>query len=279
MELWYTEHHTANVGLSLRIKKTIFSAKSQYQDVTVLDTVEFGRMLLLDGLVMTTERDEFMYHELIVHPALFTHASPRKVLIIGGGDGGTVREVTSHTAVSDVVLCEIDPMVVDVSRQYLPSISCKLDDPRVSIVFTDGIEFVSQHRSEFDLIIVDSTDPIGPAKGLFELEFYRSCIDCLKEDGILVCQSESPIYHLDIIADMHQLLHKSGFPIVRFYYGIVPTYPGGMWSWVIASKKYDPLSDVDLDEIKKSNIKTRYYNSRVHNSIFNLPEFFSLALK
>ncbi len=278
MHLWYTEYQTDNIGLSFKIKETLFVGRSKYQDIAVLDTFEFGRLLVLDGLVMTTERDEFIYHELITHPALFTHRCAKNVLVIGGGDGGSIREIIKHDNIKEAVLCEIDPIVVEVSKRYLPSLSSELENPKVKIVYKDGINFVSNFRSYFDIIIVDSTDPIGPAKGLFGLSFYRDCFAALKDEGILICQSESPIYHLDLIQEIQTNLKRVDFPIVKFYYGIIPTYPSGMWSWAFASKKFDPLRDIQEEKIKNRKFLTKYYNLGIHKAIFNLPSFFKKGL-
>jgi len=278
MHLWYTEYQTENVGLSFKIRETLFVGKSKYQDIAVLDTYEFGRLLVLDGLVMVTERDEFIYHELITHPALFTHNCPKNVLVIGGGDGGSIREIVKHDCIKEAILCEIDPQVVEISKKYLPSISCALEHPKVNIICEDGIKFVSKVNNYFDIIIVDSTDPIGPAKGLFESSFYSDCFNALKEDGILICQSESPIYHIELIKEINSRLKEVNFPIVRFYYGVVPTYPSGMWSWAFASKKSDPIKDINEERIKNKSFKTKYYCIDIHKGIFNLPLFFKKAI-
>jgi len=278
MHLWYTEYHTENVGISFKVRETLFVGRSKYQEIAVLDTFEFGRLLVLDGLVMLTERDEFIYHELIVHPALFTHKCPQNVLVIGGGDGGSIREIVKHDCIKEAILCEIDPQVVEISKKYLPSVSSALEYPNVKIIYEDGIKFVSKFSNYFDVIIVDSTDPIGPAKGLFESSFYRDCFRALKEDGILVCQSESPIYHLDLIKEINLKLKEVDFPIVKFYYGIIPTYPSGMWSWAFASKKFDPIKYIGKER-EQLTVKTKYYSLDIHKGIFNLPLFFKEAIK
>jgi len=279
MELWYTERHTANAGLTLRIRETLFVSKSRYQTVEVLDTEEYGRLLLLDGLVMTSQRDEFIYHEMIVHPALHLHPRPRDVLVIGGGDGGAVREVTKHPAPERVVLCEIDALVVEVSRRFFPEISSELEgNPRVQVIIQDGIEYLADQRECFDVLLVDSTDPIGPATGLFKADFFRACNSALRPDGILVAQSESPFYHLPALAEMAGNLREAGFPVVKFYWGPVPTYPSGVWSWVMASKRYDPVRDFDSARASGLNIPTRYYTTELHRAAFVLPAFFAGAV-
>ena len=279
MHLWYTEYQTENIGLSFKIKETLFVGRSQYQDIAVLDTFEFGRLLVLDGLVMVTERDEFIYHELITHPALFTHKCPQNILVIGGGDGGSIREIVKHDCIKEAILCEIDPQVVEISKKYLPTISSALEHPKVKVIYKDGIKFVSGFSDYFDVIIVDSTDPIGPAKGLFESSFYKDCFNALKDDGILICQSESPIYHLELIKGINTKLKRLDFSIVKFYYGIIPTYPSGMWSWAFASKKFDPIKNINKERIENKTFETKYYNLDIHKGIFNLPLFFKEAIK
>ncbi len=279
MELWYTEQHTPNVGLTLRVKETLCVKKSAYQDIVVLDTYEYGRMLLLDGMVMTTDRDEFVYHEMITHPSLFVHPDPREVLVVGGGDGGAVREVLKHRSVNNVTLCEIDETVIEVCKEYFPNISCELSgNPKVSIAVEDGALFLDRHPGTFDIIIVDSTDPVGPAVSLFSQDFFSKCLASLKEGGILVAQSESPLYHLDTIRDMKKSLMEAGFKKVRFYWGVVPTYPSGMWSWVIASNAVDPVEDFSKERFYKSPVPTKYYTPEIHLSAFSLPAFFENAL-
>lgn len=274
MELWYTELHTQNAGLKLKVKETLFTGKSEYQTIEVLDTYEYGRVLLLDGLIMTTDRDEYIYHEMITHPALYLHPAPEDVLIIGGGDGGAVRETVKHQNINRVVLCEIDGLVIETCIKFFPSIASELKgNDRVTVVIDDGIKYLEDNKSAFDILIVDSTDPVGPAVGLFKTEFYKKCLSALKPDGILVAQSESPFYHIDIIKDMNLNLRKAGFPIVNFYTASIPTYPSGMWSWVMASKKYDPLKDYDTKRFRANSISTKYFTERLCLASFALPSF------
>lgn len=279
MELWYTERHTPNVGLIVRVKETIFVGRSAYQSVEVIETIEYGKMLLLDGLVMTSEWDEFIYHEMIVHPAMFTHPDPRDVLVIGGGDGGAVREVMKHGTISRAVLCEIDGLVVETCKRHFPEISCTLEgNEHVEVVLQDGIRYVEDKSARYDLILIDSTDPIGQAEGLFGADFYSKCFRSLRPDGILVAQSESPFYSLELILRMKKNLEKAGFPIVRFYCGSVPTYPSGLWSWVMASKRYDPMVDFSPKRVEERAVATRYYNVGIHQGAFALPEFFAMEV-
>jgi len=264
MDMWYTEKHSENVGITMKVSRTLFSGKSDFQQLDILETLEYGRMMLLDGLVMVTERDEFVYHDMITHPALFTHPDPKKVLVIGGGDGGTIREIMKHKNVELAVLCEIDGLVIDQAIELLPSMSCEIDgsNPRVKLHVDDGIAYIKAHQGEFDIILVDSTDPIGPAEGLFEEDFYRTVSAALKDDGIMVAQSESPFYHAEIQKNMYGNL-RSVFPIVEMYQAFIPTYPSGLWSFAFASKKYHPVRDFDRKRAQNREFDTRYYNEDV----------------
>lgn len=275
MELWYTEKQTENHGITSKITRTLHTEKTEFQDLAVLETIQFGRMLTLDGLVMTTIEDEFVYHEMITHVPLNTHANPERVLVIGGGDGGTIREVVKHPQVKQVVLVEIDRRVVEVSREYLPEISCALDNPKVTVLYEDGIKYVREHKNEFDIIVIDSTDPIGPAVGLFSLEFYRHAAEALKDDGIMVAQTESPFFNKELITQVNRDI-GSVFPITKLYLAHIPTYPSGTWSFTMGSKKYDPET-ADLSHWP--GYATRYYTPELHRSAFKLPQFVGELVK
>jgi spermidine synthase len=274
MNLWYTEKHTENAGITLQVTKSLFSGKSEFQQLDIVETIEYGRMMLLDGLVMVTERDEFVYHDMITHPALFVHPDPKKVLVIGGGDGGTIREIMKHKGVEEAVLCEIDGLVIEKSIELLPSMACDINgsNPRVKLHVDDGIAYIRDHQDAFDLILVDSTDPIGPAEGLFEKDFYRMVSGALKEDGIMVAQSESPFYHGEIQKNMYRNL-RAVFPIVEMYQAFIPTYPSGFWSFAFASKEYHPVKDFDRERAKNRGFYTKYYNEDLHLGAFMLPTF------
>lgn len=275
MELWYTENQNDDLRFSCRVTRTLHVEKTPFQHLAVLETPCFGRVLVLDGIVQTTVWDEFMYHEMIAHVPLNTHPRPEKVLIIGGGDGGTAREVVRHPKVKSAVMVEIDERVIAVSRQYLPELSHGLDDPKLELRIEDGIEYVTKHPGEYDVILIDSPDPIGPAKGLFGRQFYEGVAAALKEDGLFVAQTESPLFNADLIAEIYRNLREI-FPIVRLYLTFVPTYPGGMWSFTLASKKYDPL------EVKPEDIPPlsyRYYNAEIHRAAFALPQFLQEILR
>ena len=267
MEIWYTEDQTRNLRFSCRIRETLVREQTKYQDLAVVDTLQFGKMLVLDGCVMTTEADEFVYHEMITHVPLFTHPKPRKVLVVGGGDGGAIREILKHPSVEEAVLVEIDGAVIEQSKKHLPSISVALDDPRCRILVQDGIKHVKESRGVYDVILSDSTDPIGPAVGLFTAEFYQDVYAALKDDGIFVAQSESPFFHAELIRDVQKRV-GSVFPITRLYLASIPTYPSGLWSFTLGSKKYDPLKDS-----RSASIATKYYTPELHRAAFALPKF------
>jgi len=269
MELWFTEKQTPNLSLSCKITETLHTEQTDFQHLAVVDTLQYGKMLVLDGMVMTTEADEFVYHEMISHVAMNTHPNPKRVLVVGGGDGGSIREVIKHPTVEEAVLAEIDGRVVEVCRKYLPSIAGALTDPRVTLAIGDGIAHVREHKGEYDVILIDSTEPVGPAVGLFSREFYQDVYEALTPDGIMVAQSESPFVNQDVIRMIHQNL-TGIFPIKHLYLANIPTYPSGLWSFTIASKQYDPLQ---VDPAKIQPLGTKYYNADVHFGTFKLPQF------
>lgn len=274
MELWYTEQHTDNVRFSIKVDKPLYTGQSEFQRIDVFNSKEFGNFFTLDGLMMVTQKDEFIYHDMIVHVPMATNPKIKNVLVIGAGDGGTVRELTRYAGIKNIDMVEIDKMVVDVCREYLPQTACKLDDPRVNLFFEDGLKFVRTKENIYDLIIVDSTDPFGPGEGLFTKEFYGNCFKALKEDGILVNQHESPYY--DAYAKSMQRAHKrirEFFPICRVYQAHIPTYPSGHWLFGFASKKYDPLTDLDGQAWNSLGLKTKYYNTDIHKGSFALPNY------
>ncbi|MGB9663044.1 MAG: polyamine aminopropyltransferase [Moorellaceae bacterium] len=273
--IWVTELQTPDLALSCRIKRTLHREKTSYQELTIVDTEAFGRMLLLDDVIQTTVKDEFVYHEMISHVPLNTHPHPQEVLVIGGGDGGAIREIIKHPQVRRAVLVEIDARVVANAREYLPEIACGLDDARVEIRFEDGIEHIRQLEGQYDVIIIDSTDPVGPAAGLFAREFYQNVYRALKPDGLFVAQTESPFFNPEFIRRVQQDI-ASIFPVTRLYLATVPTYPGGLWTFSLGSKKYDPL-DVDPQQIP--HLPTRYYSPEVHRAAFALPPFVLEILK
>ncbi len=271
MDLWFTET-TGDAGLTLKVKETLFRGQSEFQEVAILDTYDYGRMLTLDGLVMTTERDEYVYHEMIAHVPMNAHPAPRRVLVVGGGDGGTVREVLRHPEVQQVDLCEIDAMVIEQSRIWLPSIAGALDDPRVTIHVRDAIAFVAEKTQAYDVILIDSTDPIGPGEGLFTEAFYRDCLRALATDGILAAQTESPFAMPAEFTRAYSKLFKV-FPSVSCYYGAIPTYPGNFWTWSFCSKQHDPFTQLETKDLSALEETCRYYNRELHRGAFALPSF------
>lgn len=280
MELWYTEQHTDNVRFSIKVEKELHSEQTEIQRIDVLESKEFGKFLTLDGFMMLTEKDEFIYHEMIVHVAMATNLNIKKVLVIGAGDGGTIRELAMYNSIEKIDMVEIDKRVVDVCREYLPQTACKLDDPRVNIVYEDGLKYVRTKENEYDLIIVDSTDPFGPGEGLFTKEFYGNCYKALNENGILVNQHESPYYQNDAMAmtDAHEKIIGL-FPIIKVYQLHIPTYPSGHWLFGFASKKYHPTKDIDAAAWNKLNIETKYYNTDIHVGAFALPNYVKKMLR
>lgn len=280
MELWFSEPHTPNVKLSIRVDKQLYSGESEFQRIDVFQSPEFGRFLVLDGYVMLTEKDEFIYHEMIVHVPMAVHPNVKRVLVIGAGDGGAIRELTRYPEIEHIDLVEIDEQVIDVCRNFLPRTSCKLDDERVHIHYEDGLKFVRFKENEYDLIIVDSTDPFGPGEGLFTKEFYGNCYKALKEDGIMVNQHESPFYAADATACMraHKRIVES-FPISRVYQAHIPTYPSGHWLFGFASKKYHPVHDLDGERWLERELDTLYYTPRLHEGAFCLPAYVEKLLR
>ena len=272
MELWYTENHTDNVKFSIKVDKHLRSAESEYQRIDIFESKEFGRILTLDGYLMVTEKDEYIYHEMITHIPMAVNPDITNVLVIGAGDGGTVRELARYNHIKNIDMVEIDEMVVEICREYLPQTACRLTDPRVHIFYQDGLRFVRSKENEYDLIIVDSTDPFGVGEELFTKEFYGNCFKALKDDGILVNQHESTFYtsYANSMKRAHSRI-KSTFPIALVYQAHIPTYPSGHWLFGFASKKYDPRTDLKADWWNSLGIKTKYYNTILHTGCFAIP--------
>ena len=274
MELWFHERSTSDVKLSIKVDRHLYSEQSEFQRIDIFESKEFGRFLTLDGYMMMTEKDEFIYHEMITHVPMAVHPNVRKVLVIGAGDGGVVRELTRYQQIEHIDMVEIDEMVIEACKQYLPLTACKLNDKRVHIHYEDGLKFVRTCENQYDLIIVDSTDPFGPGEGLFTKEFYGNCYKALREDGIMVNQHESPFYTEDRAA--MQRAHKriiNCFPISRVYQAHIPSYPSGHWLFGFASKKYQPINDMNQEAWEQLAIKTRYYNPNLHRGAFALPTY------
>ena len=277
MELWLTEKETENLGLSCRIKETLFSGQSDFQTIAVVDSYEFGRMLILDGVFQTSIFEEYIYHEMIAHIPLFTHPLPKKVLVIGGGDGGVVREVVRHDAVETVEMVEIDGMVVDVSKKFLPEISeaMRNNHPKLKLEIGDGIAHMKKAENYYDVIIVDCSDPIGPGVGLFSRDFFKDVHRALKPDGLFVQQTESPFYHRPLISRIYRDI-ADFFPVAKLYLANIPLYPGGLHSFMLGSKQYDPVSALLPEQLP---FTTRYYNQDLHRCSFALPNFVKDLIK
>ncbi|MED4351212.1 spermidine synthase [Schinkia azotoformans] len=269
MELWFTEKQTESFGITAKIKQTLHTEQTEFQKLDMVETEEFGNMLILDGMVMTTKKDEFVYHEMVAHVPLFTHPNPENVLVVGGGDGGVIREVLKHPSVKKATLVEIDGKVIEYSKKFLPEIAGELENPRVKVIVGDGFMHIAKAENVYDVIMVDSTEPVGPAVNLFTKGFYAGIAKALKEDGIFVAQTDNPWFKADLIRDVQRDV-KEIFPIVKLYIANVPTYPSGLWTFTIGSKKYDPLA---VEESRFHDIETKYYTKELHKAAFVLPRF------
>lgn len=273
-DLWYSEYHTPNVRFSIKVARQLHNEKSNYQEISIFESPEFGRFLTLDGIMMMTERDEFIYHEMITHPAMAVNPDIKRVLVIGAGDGGVARELTKYSGIECIDIVEIDERVVRVCQQYLPQTACGFDDPRVHLHFQDGLKFVRHTDAAYDLIIVDSTDPFGPGEVLFTKEFYGSCFSALTEQGILINQHESPFYEDDAKAmkAAHRRISQV-FPGSFVYQAHIPTYPSGHWLFGFATKTLHPMRDLQAQRWDEAKIRTRYYNTDLHSGAFCLPTY------
>jgi len=274
MDFWFSEYHTKHVKYSIKVDKQLFSKKNDFQRIDIFYSKELGNILTLDGYLMVTEKDEFIYHEMITHVALAVNPDIKNILVIGAGDGGTVRELTKYESVKNIDMVEIDKDVVDACLLFLPQTACKLNDPRVNIFYEDGLRFVRKKKSEYDLIVIDSTDPFGPGEGLFTKEFYGNCYNALNNGGILINQHESPFYDNDAkaVSKINRRI-KQVFPVTTVYQAHIPTYPSGHWLFGFASKNLHPLNDMKADIWNKLNIKTKYYNTDLHWGCFALPSY------
>jgi spermidine synthase len=278
-ETWFEELDAEqNLGMKFRTTKHVFSKKSPFQQVDIYDTVTHGRMLTHDGLIMVTEKDEFIYHDMITHVPMMTHPNPEKVLIIGGGDGGTAREVLRYKSVKKCVMVEIDPVVVDACREFIPQTSREFSNPKLEILIADGVDYMKSSKDTFDVIIVDSSDPIGPATPLFNIDFYKDIYARLSDNGIVVSQCESPYYHKAMQKTLLGIL-KELFPKVHLYTYTNLSYPGGYWAFSFASKGLCPLKDLKPERVKKENLEFQYYNENLHWGAFQLPSFMQKEYK
>lgn len=268
-ERWIHEDHTEGYGVRWKINRIIHEEQTKYQTLQIADTIQWGKALILDGNLQITDKDEFIYHEMIVHVGMNFHPDVKSVLIIGGGDGGTLREVLKHSKVQSVDMVEIDDRVVENCKEYFPQVSCGFNDKRCNLLIDDGIAYVKNTDKKYDMVIVDSSDPIGPAIGLYSEEFYQSIYKILNDDGIMVVQSESPIFYGDLFKSINKNI-KAVYPAAYVYLATVPTYVSGPWSFMIGSKKYDPL---DLTSDRQVLTGLKYYNEGIHHAAFVLPEY------
>ena len=271
MRKFVSEHQSPYLDLTTEVSDILYRGHSQFQDIIVADSKEFGRMLVLDGVFQTSIKDEFMYHESIVHIPLFLHPNPKKVLIIGGGDGGAAREAVRHPEVESVTMVDIDGQVIELSKKYFPEISKAIleKDSKLTVKVGDGIAFMREAENYYDVIIVDCSDPVGPGEGLFSYDFYKDTFKALKEDGLFVQQTESPFMHRKLVKDIFDCVSDI-FPITRLYTAFIPLYPSGMHCFTMGSKKYDPLA---WEPKRKRTFPTKYYNEGIQKSAFVLPNF------
>jgi len=270
-ELWFTELHTPGAGFSLRVRRTLHSERTPFQEIALVETEDFGRVLILDGTIQLTELDEFIYHEMLVHVPMCAHPRPRRVLVIGGGDGGCVREALRHPGVEEVVLVEIDRAVLDCCRKYLPGVAGRLDDPRVEVRIEDGVKFLRRHRGAFDVIIVDSTDPVGMAGPLTREPFFRAAREALAPRGLYAAQSQGPVFEGGQMRRVARAARRV-FRSASFYLAATPTYPGGLWSFLLAARGGRPPAARPPRRLPARE-RTRYYSPAVHRAAFALPPF------
>jgi len=259
----------------IQVEEKLESCQSEYQKIDIYKTTTFGMMMVIDDVIMLTQRDNPAYHEMITHVPMITHPNPKKVLIVGGGDGGTLHEVLKHNSVEEVVLCDIDSKVIELSYKYFPEFREAFEDKRTVIVNEDAAEYIKTRKGFYDVICVDSTDPFGPGEALFQKEFYDNIKEALTDDGIAVTQSESMFLYTDLIEELYQQNRKL-FPIAHYYYALVPTYPSGTIGFSFVSKKYD-IDKIDKERIAQLK-NLQYYNEQLHQAAFQLPEFLKKKL-
>ena len=270
--VWYSELHNHNSGLTLKVSRLVESTQSDFQRIDVIENEDFGKLLVLYGSLMVADNDNNAYNEMITHVPLFSHPKPERVLIIGGGDCGALTEVIKHPEVKECVMCEIDEMVVEVTKRHLPHLTAGTSDPRAKLIFQDGQKYIEEGTDKFDLILLDLSDPIGPAADLFQKSFHQNVHDRLNDGGIMVAQSESPFYNQGTVKALYKNF-RDIFPLVKMYTCFMPIYPSTYWSFAFCSKGPDPLKDFDEARWNKLALTTRYYNADIHRSAFALPQF------
>lgn len=280
MEYWFSEHHTENVKFSLKVDKHLYSNETDLGRVDIFDSLEYGRILAVDGYIIFTERDEFIYDEMLAHIPMAVHKNAKRILVFGAGDGGVIDELVKYDSIERIDLVEINDGVIEACREFFPDVAVSLDDPRVNLYTDNALRFIRHIENEYDIIIVDSAGFYGPGESLLTREFYGSCYKALKEDGIMVNQHQSPFYEDDRIET--QKAHKrilNNFPISRVYQAHIPSYPSGYWLFGFASKKYHPVTDLDADYWNSLNIYTEYYTTNLHVGCFALPAYVERALR
>lgn len=280
MEFWFSEMHTPRVKLSVQVDRQLYSEENEYIRLDIFESPEFGRFLTVDGYIITTERDEFIYHEMMTHVPMAVHPDPRKILVFGAGDGGVVRELLKYPDVEQIDMVEVNEGVVEACMKYLPFSASGLTDPKVTIYSDNSLRFIRHIENEYDVIIVDSAGFYGPGESLLSREFYGSCYKALKDDGIMVNQHQSPFYDEDRLET--QKAHKrivESFPISRVYQAHIPSYPSGYWLFGFASKGYHPVKDLRAKKWKSLNIETRYYTLNLHRGCFALPAYVERMLE
>ncbi|MCD8316892.1 MAG: polyamine aminopropyltransferase [Eggerthellaceae bacterium] len=274
MDLWFSEYHTDQTKFSTKITRQLFSEQTDYQQIDIFDSIDLGRFLSSDGKIVLTEKDGYIYEEMIVHVPMAVHPKVKNVLIIGGGDGGVVKLLLNYDEIKRIDVTEPDERFIEVCRTYFPDSALSLDDKRVHLFNVDGLKFLRSRSNEYDLIINDANDPLGHRAGLFTREFYGNCYRALKDDGVMVYQHGSPWYEEG--EDSFRLMHNKAchsFPISRVYQAHIPSCPAGYWMFGFTSKKYHPIRDFDKDRWKKRGLATRYYTTNLHKSSFMLPKY------
>lgn len=280
MEYWFSEHHTDNVKFSVKVDKHLYSNETDLGRVDIFDSLEYGRFLAVDGYIIFTERDEFIYDEMLAHIPMAVHKNAKNILVFGAGDGGVIDELVKYDTIEKIDLVEINDGVIEACRRYFPEVAVSLDDPRVNLYTDNALRFIRHIENEYDIIIVDSAGFYGPGESLLTREFYGGCYKALKEDGIMVNQHQSPFYDDDRIET--QKAHKrivNSFPISRVYQAHIPSYPSGYWLFGFASKKYHPVADLDAEHWNSLGIATDYYTTNLHIGCFALPAYVERALK
>ena len=276
---WFTEVlEDQGTGFSLRIKQRVHEEQTPYQHIEIYETTDFGYLMVIDGCTMVSTRDNFLYHEMMSHPVLFTHDDPKNVIIIGGGDCGTLREVLRHPGIETAMQVEIDERVTRLAAQYFPELCEANDDPRATLYFGDGIQWVKDAAPEsLDIVIIDSTDPVGPAEGLFSRPFYEDCLRALRPGGFLIQQSESPLLHLKILRDMHKAMRDAGYADVKTLQFPQCIYPSGWWSATMA-RKSRAIEGFRAQDVRNKGFATQYYSAEIHQAAFVLPPYVLQAL-